>query len=80
MSARTVFTAGALIAAALLTGAGTAAADTGPDAAGVAAFSPGIGSGNQVQLPLHVPVNATGNSGNVIGAFNPAFANESSDS
>ncbi|MGW7413375.1 chaplin [Streptomyces sp. NPDC054863] len=33
-----------------------------------------------VQVPVHVPVNATGNTVNVIGALNPAFGNESSHS
>jgi hypothetical protein len=29
------------------------------------------------QVPIHVPVNAVGNTVNVIGALNPAFGNES---
>jgi len=41
--------------------------------------SPGIGSGNLVQAPVHVPVNATGNSANVVGALNPTFDDASSN-
>ncbi|MEU8483700.1 chaplin [Streptomyces sp. NPDC048641] len=40
--------------------------------------SPGILSGNSVQAPVHAPVNACGNSGNVIGAANPAMGNHCS--
>ncbi|MFD3653597.1 chaplin [Streptomyces sp. NPDC058620] len=60
---------GALIAG----GAGMAAADAG--AQGVAAHSPGVLSGNVVQVPVHVPVNLCGNTVNVIGLLNPAFGN-----
>ncbi|MFD3560746.1 chaplin [Streptomyces sp. NPDC058686] len=55
--------------------AGAACADT--DADGLAAKSPGVVSGNLVQVPVHVPVNATGNSVNVIGLLNPTFGNAS---
>ncbi|RFU83082.1 chaplin [Streptomyces triticagri] len=54
-------------------GAGAAFADSG--AAGAAVNSPGVGSGNVVQLPVHVPVNVSGNTANVIGLLNPAFGN-----
>ncbi|MFI0975489.1 chaplin [Streptomyces sp. NPDC021093] len=67
--------AGGLLAA----GAGAASATSGADANGKATNSPGVGSGNLVQAPVHVPVNATGNSANVIGVLNPAFGNESSN-
>ncbi|MGW2559559.1 chaplin [Streptomyces sp. NPDC001514] len=63
--------AGGLIAA----GAGVASA-TSAHADGQATHSPGVGSGNLVQVPVHVPVNAVGNTVNVIGALNPAFGNE----
>ncbi|MFD5429489.1 chaplin family protein [Streptomyces sp. NPDC127084] len=62
--------AGGLLAA----GAGAASA-TSAHADGSAANSPGIGSGNLVQVPVHVPVNVVGNTVNVIGALNPAFGN-----
>ncbi|MHC5908674.1 chaplin, partial [Streptomyces sp. S6] len=38
--------------------------------------SPGVLSGNGIQLPVHLPVNVSGNSVNVVGALNPAFGNE----
>ncbi|MYR60536.1 DUF320 domain-containing protein [Streptomyces sp. SID625] len=60
-------------AAAVAGGAGIAAADSG--AGGVAAHSPGVISGNVIQVPVHVPVNVCGNSINVIGLLNPAFGN-----
>ncbi|MFK0293048.1 chaplin [Streptomyces sp. NPDC090442] len=37
--------------------------------------SPGVISGNAVQVPIHVPINLCGNSVNVIGLLNPAFGN-----
>ena len=45
------------------------------EAEGVAIGSPGVLSGNVVQIPIHIPINACGNSINVIGALNPAFGN-----
>ncbi|MFF4188322.1 chaplin family protein [Streptomyces sp. NPDC001691] len=54
-------------------GSGAAHADSG--AQGGATNSPGVLSGNALQAPVHVPVNACGNTVNVIGALNPAFAN-----
>ncbi|GLW50499.1 hypothetical protein Stsp02_61600 [Streptomyces sp. NBRC 14336] len=62
--------AGGLIAA----GAGMASA-TDAHADGNAVGSPGVVSGNLIQAPVHVPVNAVGNSVNVIGVLNPAFGN-----
>ncbi|UKY49377.1 chaplin [Streptomyces inhibens] len=55
--------------------AGSAFATDGPQAGGNAVTSPGIGSGNLVQAPVHVPVNATGNTINVVGVLNSAFGN-----
>ncbi|GGQ65289.1 chaplin ChpH [Streptomyces flaveolus] len=57
----------------VLAGAGMAVADSG--AQGVAAHSPGVASGNVVQVPVHVPVNVCGNTISVIGLLNPAFGN-----
>ncbi|MFJ1981145.1 chaplin [Streptomyces albogriseolus] len=48
-------------------------ADSGAE--GVAAGSPGVASGNSVQLPVHVPVNVCGNTVNVVGLLNPAAGN-----
>ncbi|MFB7594260.1 chaplin [Streptomyces sp. NPDC056160] len=58
-------------AAAVAGGAGIAAADSGAD--GVAAHSPGVISGNDIQVPLHVPVNLCGDTIDIIGLLNPAF-------
>lgn len=56
-----------------LSGAGMAVADSG--AHGAAVGSPGVGSGNAVQVPVHVPVNVCGNTVDVIGLLNPTFGN-----
>lgn len=57
----------------LVGGAGAAAASAGAE--GVATNSPGVLSGNAVQVPIHIPVNLCGDTVNVIGALNPAFGN-----
>ncbi|MFE5538754.1 chaplin [Streptomyces sp. NPDC056485] len=64
-----VLAAGAVVVA----GASMASADAG--AQGVAAYSPGVGSGNLIQVPIHIPVNACGNTVSVIGLLNPSFGN-----
>ncbi|MDQ0961687.1 hypothetical protein QFZ66_005565 [Streptomyces sp. B4I13] len=62
------------VAAAAVVGAsGIAAADSGANA--VAAHSPGVLSGNVVQVPVHIPVNFCGNTFNQGGLLNPAFGN-----
>ncbi|MET7654611.1 MULTISPECIES: chaplin [unclassified Streptomyces] len=62
------------VAAAAVVGAsGIAAADSGAN--GVAAHSPGVLSGNVVQVPVHIPVNVCGNTINLVGLLNPAFGN-----
>ena len=60
--------------AVLAGGAGMAAADAGAE--GAAIGSPGVLSGNLVQVPVHVPVNLCGNTVDVIGLLNPAFGNQ----
>ncbi|MDT0444793.1 chaplin [Streptomyces johnsoniae] len=64
-----------LVAAGAVTGtaAGTAAAEA--NAGGQAAASPGVASGNVVQLPINLPVTAVGNSINVVGLLNSTFGN-----
>lgn len=52
---------------------GNAHADSGAN--GSASHSPGVLSGNSVQIPIDVPVNACGNTVNVIGLLNPAMGN-----
>ncbi|MER6465031.1 chaplin [Streptomyces sp. NPDC048409] len=62
--------AGAILA---LAGAVPAFADSGAEGAAVA--SPGVLSGNVIQVPVHVPVNVCGNTVDVIALLNPAFGN-----
>jgi hypothetical protein len=57
----------------VLAGAGMAVADAG--AQGAAVHSPGVLSGNVVQVPVHIPVNVCGNTISAIGLLNPAFGN-----
>ncbi|MEU6271094.1 chaplin [Streptomyces populi] len=66
-----------LIAAAAASGALAAVVPAHADSAadGAAAGSPGVLSGNTVQLPVHVPVNLCGNTVNVVGLLNPAAGN-----
>ncbi|MGA5183278.1 chaplin [Streptomyces pseudogriseolus] len=70
-AAAVTMVAGGLLAA----GAGMASATEGSHADGKAVGSPGVVSGNLVQVPADVPVNVSGNSINVIGVLNPAFGN-----
>ncbi|MFI5999116.1 chaplin [Streptomyces sp. NPDC051366] len=53
--------------------AGSAMADS--SAEGAAVGSPGVLSGNLVQVPVHIPVNLCGNTVNIIAALNPTFGN-----
>ncbi|MEY9849901.1 chaplin [Streptacidiphilus sp. MAP5-3] len=72
---------GALVASAAVgvVAGGAGAAFASSHACGDASNSPGAISGNNVQLPVHIPVNVTGNSINVIGLLNPAFGNHSAN-
>ncbi|MCX4695260.1 chaplin [Streptomyces sp. NBC_01408] len=63
----------AVAGTAVAAGAGLAVADAG--AHGAAVGSPGVLSGNLLQVPVHVPVNVCGNTVNVIALLNPAFGN-----
>ena len=62
--------AGAIMALGM---AAPAFADAGAEAAAVG--SPGVLSGNVVQVPIHVPVNVCGNTIDIIALLNPAFGN-----
>ncbi|GAA2472968.1 LAXTG-anchored chaplin ChpB [Streptomyces longisporus] len=57
----------------------TVPAYAGATADGASADSPGVISGNTVQLPVHVPVNVCGNTVNVVGLLNPAVGNSCSN-
>ncbi|MFJ2769389.1 chaplin [Streptomyces sp. NPDC087300] len=68
-----------LAVAGLAAGAASGSAFAGEDGAsaqGAAVNSPGVASGNVGQVPVHVPVNVSGNTGTLIGGLNPAFGNE----
>ncbi|MEU3772416.1 chaplin [Streptomyces sp. NPDC032472] len=65
-----VLTAGVLMAAGA---ASPAMADANAD--GQAIGSPGVISGNLVQVPVHVPVNLCGNTVNAAALLSPAFGN-----
>ncbi|MYS78449.1 DUF320 domain-containing protein [Streptomyces sp. SID5926] len=60
-------------------GSATGATSGGAAAEGSGKDSPGVLSGNGVQLPVHLPVNVSGNSVNVVGIGNPAVGNESTN-
>jgi hypothetical protein len=47
----------------------------GAAARGAAIGSPGVLSGNNVQIPIYIPINVCGNSVNFVAAFNPTFGN-----
>lgn len=66
-----------LIAAAAASGALSVALPAHADSAahGTAAGSPGVVSGNTVQIPVHVPVNVCGNTVNVLGLLDGASGN-----
>lgn len=66
-----------VIAVAAVSGAMAVAMPAFADSAadGETAGSPGVVSGNTIQLPVHVPVNVCGNTVNVVGLLNPAAGN-----
>ena len=77
MRKRAILAAAAFAAVTVIGGAGSAVADPDPGAyaEGVVKNSPGVLSGNLLQVPVDVPVNACGNSLNVVGLLNPAAGN-----
>ncbi|MEE1782069.1 chaplin [Streptomyces sp. SP17BM10] len=74
MRIRTALAATGLAAMCVVAGAGTAAAGDAT-ANGVAFGSPGVLSGNQIQIPVNIEANVCGNSIGVISILNPAFGN-----
>ncbi|MET9803370.1 chaplin [Streptomyces sp. NPDC006368] len=61
------------IAASVAGTSGVAAADAISE--GAAVGSPGVISGNLIQVPIHIPINLCGNTIDIVGALNPAFGN-----
>ncbi|MEV5507322.1 chaplin [Streptomyces orinoci] len=66
-----------LAAAGMAIGAsvGTAAATDDGGARGVATGSPGVLSGDVIQIPIDIPINLCGNTIDIIGLLNPTFGN-----
>ncbi|MFD0634239.1 chaplin [Catenulispora yoronensis] len=56
-----------------MAGAGLASADS--TAHGSAQDSPGVVSGNNIQVPVHIPVNLCGNTVSIIGILDQALGN-----
>ncbi|MEV6806108.1 chaplin [Streptomyces sp. NPDC017248] len=75
MRLRSFATTTVLAGALALTGATAAVADSDPGTTGVAVGSPGVLSGNVVQVPIEIQANVCGNSINIVGLLNPAFGN-----
>jgi hypothetical protein len=49
------------------------AADVGEQ--GAAISSPGVASGNVIQVPVHIPINLCGNTISIVSLLNPSFGN-----
>lgn len=67
--------AAAVVAGIVMTMGSAAPAMADAGANGVAAHSPGVLSGNVIQIPVHVPINVCGNAITVIGLLNQARDN-----
>ncbi|GGO47524.1 chaplin [Streptomyces lasiicapitis] len=79
MRKRAFFAAAALAATAVLGAAGTAAANPEPNGAhaeGHASNSPGVLSGNTIQIPVDLGLNLCGNTVDLLGLLNPASDNK----
>ncbi|GAA2713377.1 MULTISPECIES: chaplin [Streptomyces] len=63
----------AAVGATLAGVSGGAVADSG--AKGAAVGSPGVISGNVIQVPIHIPINICGNSIDIVGLLNAASGN-----
>lgn len=74
MSMRKSLVAAAFAAVTVLGSAGTAFA-SGSGAIGVASDSPGLLSGNVIQIPINVPVNVCGNDISILAALTSAEGN-----
>ncbi|MFD9789315.1 chaplin [Streptomyces sp. NPDC059070] len=74
MRIRTALAATALAATTLIGTAGVASADPVPPN-GVAEDSPGVLSGNVIQIPVDVPINVCGNTIDIIALLNPSVGN-----
>lgn len=73
MRIRTALAVAGLSAAGLMGATGPAAANSGAQAAAIG--SPGVASGNVVQVPVTTQTNICGNTASVAGTLNPSFGN-----
>jgi hypothetical protein len=70
---RSFATTAVLAGALALTGTSAAYAAADPDpTVGAASNSPGLLSGDVIQVPINIPVNLCGNSIGLVGLLNPA--------
>jgi len=53
--------------------AGATAASASSDAEAAAVGSPGVLSGNVIQVPINIPINLCGNGINILALLNPTF-------
>ncbi|MEU5979859.1 chaplin [Streptomyces sp. NPDC047315] len=67
--------AAAALAGVLLALGSAAPAFADSTANGAAVNSPGVLSGNVVQVPIHVPINVCGNTVNILALLNPTAGN-----
>lgn len=67
--------AGVALGASVVPAAATDDGFGGALASGVAKGSPGVVSGNVIQIPLDVPINLCGNTIDIVGLLNPTFGN-----
>ncbi|MFJ8212032.1 chaplin [Streptomyces sp. NPDC096033] len=73
LAAGAVVVAGASVASADAGAQAVTAGSTGAGSTGLG--SSGVSSGNLLQVPTHIPINACGNTVSVIGLLNPSFGN-----
>ncbi|MFE5805416.1 chaplin [Streptomyces sp. NPDC056491] len=64
-----------LAAGALMLAGAASPAMADATAGGKTVGSPGVLAGNNVQVPINIPINICGNSLNLVAALNPAFGN-----
>lgn len=76
-NAKSAFVIMASAASLILAGGTGAVADA--ETRGSAEGSPGVLSGNVIQVPVRLPANICGNTLNVIGLLNPTFGNWCAD-
>jgi hypothetical protein len=65
----------AVVAGALMAASIAAPAFADAEAEGQAVGSPGVVSGNVIQIPVEIALNVCGNTINVVGLLNPAIGN-----